>query len=137
MTVLLIKCVCILFIHEFVCGYPQSPILTGESGLADKTIAVAAFNGMGSTWQANVTLIIKTPNFTYCQVKCFNLDKDIISAALIKEGWRCNCIFKVVNNTTYKLCRNFCEEDERLEGSERDVCNYVDKKCYTSKYLMV
>jgi hypothetical protein len=36
-------------------------------------------------------------------------------------------------NCDRKCCESFCSDTERLEGSLRDVCVYLDKKCLTYK----
>jgi hypothetical protein len=88
-------------------------------------------------WTQETTLIVyeDQPERGFCQHKCkqdLNLDNGI----LLKTGGICKCIFKT-EKISRKKCLSYCLEDERLEGSERDVCNFIDGLCYTYKFLKI
>jgi hypothetical protein len=72
----------------------------------------------------------------FCHRKCRqNLD-NVNGGILLKTGFTCKCIFKA-EIISRKKCLFYCLEDERLEGSERDICNYIDGKCFTYKFLKI
>lgn len=74
-------------------------------------------------------------NKGFCYYKCKN-ELNVNNGILIKTGLACKCIFKS-DTIPKRTCLNYCTEDERLEGAERDICNYIDGVCYTYKFLKI
>lgn len=119
-----------LWINSFLIINELKNVLTFEDSI-NQTI-----------WSRETTLIVyeeptqETTNKGFCYHKCKN-ELNVNNGILIKTGIACKCIFKPETVISETICLNYCTEDERLEGSERDICNYIDKVCYTYKFLKI
>lgn len=85
-------------------------------------------------WFEEATFTIKSPDTTVCQRNCMNFDNSFISSVIVKSRNICKCIY-VCKTCSKSQCNDMCLEDERLEGSRMDVCNFIDDICYSYKYV--
>jgi len=83
-----------------------------------------------NTWEREATFTIKNPiTFHACWQAC-----GTFNGVGINTGSLCKCL-KIEKNCSKKCCREFCEETDRLEGSSRDICHFVDNNCVTYRII--